>query len=107
MPEDEEEHEILMTESTRKDLERFGIHRELEAGGKKIRVVKDVDATEMTVICMVGAKGEYFDDDKVGKCDRCGVQVHHRPHVPIGAILVCLFCYKKDVIEKGLPDLKF
>ena len=104
---EDDDNEILMTESTRRDLERFGLKKELLVDGKPIRVVADADAREMTVICMVGAKGEYFDDDKVGKCDRCGVVVHHRPHVPMGAILVCTFCYKKDVIEKGLPDLKF
>ena len=96
-----------MTESTRKDLERFGLKSDLVIGGKKIRVIADTDAREMTVICNVGPRGEYFDDDVTAKCDRCGVQIHHRPHVPLGAIFICTFCYKKDVIEKGLPDLRF
>jgi hypothetical protein len=105
MPDDDDDS-IAMTESTRRDLERFGITRDLFVAGKKVEVVKDVDAREMTVICLPGNKSDYFEDDVVAECERCGIQVHHRPHVPVGAIIICTFCYKEDVIKKGLPDLE-
>ena len=96
---------ISMTESTRRDLERLGITGDLFAGERKIDVIPDADAREMTVICLPGEKSDYFDDDVLAVCERCGMQVHHRPHVPIGAIIICAYCYKKDVVTKGYPDL--
>lgn len=103
-PASDDEHKLMMTESTRQDLLRLGLGPDFEVGDEKIEVVPDIEAREMTVICEVGEKSRWFADDVVAKCDRCGVTVHHRPHVPMGAIIVCMFCYRKELAEKGLED---
>ncbi len=101
----DDDDSISITESSYREVQALGIGPDLFVGGKKVEVVPDIEAREMTVICMVGKGGRYFKDDVQGKCDRCAIEIFHRPHVPLGAILICTFCYQKQATEKGQPNL--
>lgn len=103
---DDDDDHISITESSYREVTAMGLGADIFGGGEgKIEVVPDIEAREMTVICMVGKGGRYFKDDVQGRCDRCGIEVFHRPHVPTSAILVCTFCYQKEAAEKGKPDI--
>lgn len=93
-PEDEEDDEPSMTESTLREVEAMGLKGPFFLGGKQVKVVPDADAREMTIICLPWGISHHFADDVKGTCSRCGTAVHHRPHIPLGSILVCSNCYK-------------
>jgi hypothetical protein len=106
MPDDDKP---MMTESTKRELEAMGIKGPFFLNGKEVEVVPDGEAREMLVICMTSDSPRYFKDDVEGTCADCGVAIHHRPHIPFGAITICQFCYLKRSVEdktsEGIPDV--
>ena len=98
---DEDELIISITESTKQDLRRLGLTGEVAINGREVDVVPDGDAHEMVLVCQPGAASEYFDDDVVAACERCGGAIHHRPHIPPFAIKICMFCFLSERLAKG------
>ncbi len=95
---DDDDDRLYMTESTSRELRELGV--EVPAY-LKVTEVPDIEAREMTVLCLPGKGGRYFPDDVEDVCDRCKGPIHHRPHVPIGAIFVCTLCYLTEMAKKG------
>jgi hypothetical protein len=103
---DDDDDKLMMTTSTRRDLEDMGVYSEIKARGYNLEVVPDMDAREAIVICLPADGPQYFPDDVIAKCDRCKVAVRHRPHVPLGAIPVCVVCFNTERIQKGKGGLE-
>lgn len=103
--EDDDEDRLMMTESTRQEIEALGIKVPRDVAGRLIEVVPDNEAREMLVICLPNTGPKYFDDDVIAKCDRCKQPIRHRPHIPLGAITICTTCFLVDRASKGKPGL--
>lgn len=51
------------------------------------------------IVCIPRSAGNLggFDDNRYAPCDRCGVEIQHRPHVPELSQKVCLDCFVKEL----------
>ena len=81
-----------------------------------VRDVKDWPAAmanepdaEHVLVCNPAHWNTPFDDNVAGKCDRCGINIYHRPYMPKGMTTVCVPCAvaqmheeRKDGFDVGL-----
>jgi hypothetical protein len=46
------------------------------------------------VVCMLAPEGKplLMDGNLLGVCSECKRRVQHRPHIPVGPILLCIEC---------------
>jgi hypothetical protein len=63
---------------------------------EKIQVVSDEEAEQAEMVVCLPDNGErFFPDDVTANCAFCGIQIHHRPHVPKKPPKVCIHCAQK------------
>ena len=103
-----DEDELQMTESTRKEIEALGLMGPVYYRGKLVKVVPDIEAREMVVVCMPQSVAHIFKDDVNAKCADCEIGIYHRPHLPLGAITICPTCYTVRALKENpnaeIPD---
>lgn len=55
------------------------------------KAIKEADSV---LICESG-ESRYFDDNIIGRCDRCGCQIYYRPYNRNAANKICIECASK------------
>jgi hypothetical protein len=65
----------------------------IRIAGADIEVVPDEEAEKCDwVVCMPWKGVHYFDDDVMGRCAVCGIEVRYRPHAPKKPPRICVEC---------------